>query len=222
MKRHWEKFSARVDALTLRERVIIFLMAALALVTAMNMLALDPKDAEQKRIARHMQDQQAQIAQLRADIARKVAESTADPDADARQRLQLLQQQKAGLQESLAGMQRGLVSPDRIAPLLENILSRNTRLRLVSLKKLPVVNLARTHGEEMVDAGLRETGLYRHGVELTVEGGYLDMLNYLTELESLSTQLFWGDLAFTVENHPNASMTVTVYTLSLDKRWLHI
>lgn len=223
MKQTWQKIAGRIDALTLRERVVIFLAAALMLVTIMNVLVLAPLNEEQQRIVKRVQDEQSQITRIRTEIQQKINEQTSDPDLALRGRLQTLQQQKADLQQSVAGIQKGLVSPDKIPALLESILASNTGLHLVSLKKLPVTNLAETPGTANGDASVSSTvGLYRHGVELSVQGGYLDMLNYLDALERLPSQLLWGDVVFSVDEYPNATMTLTVYTLSLDKQWLHI
>lgn len=224
MIQYWQKASARIDALSLRERVIIFLMAALALVVGMSRLVLDPLEAEQKRMSKRVQDEQVQIVRIRSEIQQKVSERTTDPDAQNRERMRVLQQQAIALQQSLAGIQKGLISPDKMASLLEDMLRRNTTLRLISLKNQTVTNLTESSapGAAPASTAAPVAGLFRHGVELTVQGGYLDMVAYLAELEKLSSQLIWGDVAFTVDEHPNATMRLTVYTLSLDSQWLHI
>ncbi|MDL2353629.1 MAG: hypothetical protein QFF03_00065, partial [Pseudomonadota bacterium] len=64
--------------------------------------------------------------------------------------------------------------------------------------------------------------LYRHGVELTVRGNYLDMVNYMDALEAMPTQLFWGRAELHVDEYPNARLALTLYTLSLDKKWMKL
>jgi len=66
------------------------------------------------------------------------------------------------------------------------------------------------------------TVLYRHGVELTVRGSYLDMIDAMGALEALPTQLFWGRAQLDVEDYPNARLTLTLYTLSLDPKWMKL
>lgn len=224
MKQYWQKAVTRIDGLSLRERVIIFLVAALALVMTMNTLVLGPQEEEQKRMSKWVQDEQIQIARVRAEIQQKVRENTADPDALNRDRLRTLQRQSLELRLSLAGIQEGLISPDKMATLLEDMLKGNTRLRLVSLKKQPVINLTQAPVDASAPPGTEAAvaGLFRHGVELTVQGSYLDMVAYLTALERLPSKLFWGDVTFMVEEYPNATMALTVFTLSLDRQWLHI
>jgi len=47
-------------------------------------------------------------------------------------------------------------------------------------------------------------------------------LQYLAELEKLPSHMFWGEASLSVEHYPEAVLTVTVYTLSLDKTWLTV
>jgi MSHA biogenesis protein MshJ len=59
-------------------------------------------------------------------------------------------------------------------------------------------------------------------LELTVSGTYLDLLDYLGELEKLPTQLYWSALELDATRYPKHTMKVTVYTLSLDPAWLSV
>ncbi len=36
----------------------------------------------------------------------------------------------------------------------------------------------------------------------------------------MPTQLFWGKAKLEVEEYPNARLTLTLYTLSLDQKWM--
>jgi len=64
--------------------------------------------------------------------------------------------------------------------------------------------------------------VYRHGMEVTVAGGYLDLLRYLRDLEQLRTQLYWGSLEIDATRYPRHTMKIVVYTLSLDPAWLNV
>ena len=64
--------------------------------------------------------------------------------------------------------------------------------------------------------------LYRHGVEVTVRGNYLDMIDYMSALEAMPTRLFWGRAQLDVEAYPAARLTLTLYTLSLDRKWMKL
>ena len=64
--------------------------------------------------------------------------------------------------------------------------------------------------------------LYRHGVELTLEGGWSDLLAYLQALETMPRRVLWGGVSMKVEQYPKVVLTVRLYTLSLDRGWLEI
>jgi MSHA biogenesis protein MshJ len=243
MNAYWQKFVLRIDALSLRERLIIFVMAALVVITLVNSLLLESQFTKQKQISQRIRQEQSQIAGLQAEIQQILKSHDADPDRDNRERLVQLTQQSRQIQGSLRDMQKGLIAPDKIPVVLEDILRRNGRLRLVSLKTLPVADLTEHAGEEnksaekLADAGAVNAGpstngqiqkkpaaeaIYKHGVEITVQGGYPDIVNYLAALESMPWQLFWGGANLTVEEYPRTTLTLTLYTLSLDRKWLNL
>jgi MSHA biogenesis protein MshJ len=64
--------------------------------------------------------------------------------------------------------------------------------------------------------------VYRHGIEITVTGAYLDLLGYLADLERLPTQLYWSSLEIDASRYPRHTMRLVVYTLSLDRAWLNV
>lgn len=241
MKQHWSKIAGKIDALSLRERAIVFALSALVLVTIINAFVLDPLFATQKALSSSLKAEQVQIADAQRQIQELVKSRATDPDAADRKRLQALLEQSAQAEASLQDIQRNLVSPDKMANLLEDILRRNGNLRLVSLKTLPPANLSGTDNDDpaappaapapqnknlakaAAPSAEQPAGLvYRHGVEITVQGSYLDMVNYVTALEAMPWQLFWGKAVLNAGDHTKASLSLTLFTLSLDKRWLNI
>jgi MSHA biogenesis protein MshJ len=244
MKPYLQKFSARIDAMSLRERVLIFIMAAVALVVLVNMLLLDRQFARQQQLSQRITAEQAQIAAIQADIQQKVRQHATDPDAAVRQQLAHAQQQSAQLRGALQQTQQALVAPEKMPALLEAILKRDGRLRLISMKTLPVSTLGAPPvvgaGKTGSDAATplpasasapaspgatTEAGvasIYRHGVEITVAGTYPDMLHYMTQLEAMPWQLYWGEARLQAESYPQALLTLTLFTLSLDKKWMNL
>jgi MSHA biogenesis protein MshJ len=240
MKQYWLRLEAKVDAMSLRERAMAFGIAALLLITLVNTLLLDPLLAKQKELSNKVKQEQQQIAALQAEIQLRVKSHDHDPDAPARERLRTLKQQSAQMQGDLQGMQKGLVSPDKMAALLEDLLKGNSRLRLVSLKTLPVTplyepiptNVKQIDGKATAGSAPQQAKsegkqggadiVYKHGVEIVVQGGYADLTGYLSQVEALPWQLFWANAKLNVDTYPKANLTLTLFTLSLDKKWLNI
>jgi MSHA biogenesis protein MshJ len=229
MKQRWQKFAARIDALSQRERILGFAASAAVLYTIAQIGVIGPLLRKQELLNIQVVQQQNNIAGINAEITQKLKEAEADPDAPVRARLAATREESARLGESLRSMQQGLVPPDRVAPLLESILRANGRLKMVSLRTLPVESLSSlgakkegAAGEPAAKPAPKRELLFRHGVEVTVRGSYLDMVDYMTALEGLPTQLFWGKAQLEVEEYPSVRLTLTLYTLSLDEKWMKL
>jgi MSHA biogenesis protein MshJ len=242
LTQRWQRLSTRIEAMAQRERMLSFAAAAAVLLFGAQMAVLGPLARKQDALRAQSAQQASRSAAINDDIARLVAASAQDPNESMRVSLTALRADTLRLSDQLRTMEKGLVPPERIAPLLESMLRANGRLQLVSLRTLPVdtVDGASPDGAALGNAGSTPaaqldaaaagvksaaaagTVLYRHGVELTVRGSYLDMVDAMGALEALPTQLFWGRAQLDVEDYPNARLTLTLYTLSLDPKWMKL
>jgi MSHA biogenesis protein MshJ len=228
MSAKWTAFNDKIDAMTLRERVLIFVMAAVVLLTLVNTILLDPLLAKQKATSQQIVQQQSKIQAMQTQIQELVQARQTDPDAVNRARLAEVKQQLEKMNDELLGMQKGLVAPSRMGTLLEDILRHNKRLQVVSLKTLPVSGITQKADETGAQSSAQSAPeaqaslIYKHGVVLTLAGNYLDILQYTKELEVLPWQMYWGNVTVATEDYPRVTMTLTLYTLSLDKSWLSI
>lgn len=240
MKQYWQRISSKIDALSLRERAIIFAMAALILVVLVNTTLLEPQYARQKQLAGRIKQEQSVLGGVQAEIRQKAMSMEADPDRAAKAKLQQLKDQSMQLQHALVDLQKGLVSPDKMSSLLEDILKKNGSLRLVSLKTLPATSLLGSASATNASAAMPKqeetassTGanaigksvggsVYKHGVELVLQGSYLDTMDYLSQLESMPWQLFWSQATLQVDEYPKTTLTLTLFTLSQHAKWLNL
>jgi MSHA biogenesis protein MshJ len=242
MKQYWQRIALKVDALSLRERVIIFAMAALILIALVQTAILESQTAKQKQLSQRIKQDQSKIAGMQSQIQQTTTSPQVDPDKANQARLEDLKQQAAQMQAALRDMQNGLVSPDKMSALLEEILKKNEALHLVSLKTLPASSVAEQTNAagRLVESAIASTRnksdikpaakpevalydtVYKHGVEIVVQGGYLDIMNYLEQLEAMPWQLLWAKANLNVDEYPKSTLTLTLFTLSLDKKWLNL
>lgn len=231
LKQRVTELGARIDALTLRERGLLFAAAAAVIVFVGHTMVLGPIYRAQDLLRDQISQQRNNMIGLDGEITAKVQAYQVDPDAPARARLQAVQQETAALGDSLLAMEHGLVPPERMAPLLDTILRANGRLKLVSMRTLPAEGVGAPAGADKTapaaaparDAAAKPADLlYRHGVEVTVRGNYLDMVDYMSAHEAMPTRLFWGRAQLDVEEYPASRLTLTLYTLSLDRKWMKL
>lgn len=207
--------------MTLRERSIVFMCAAGTIIFMVFFLYLNPSYAKQKALLVTMSQQRDMIASVETEIAQTMLAHTVDPDAADRARLLRIQSDAQQLSNALMAMQQGMVPPERMTGLLEQIMRAHRSLRLSSLRTLPDAQpaaVALKAGEVAPPPQL----LHRHGVELVLAGGYPDMVAYMASLEGMQGQIFWGSAVMKVDSYPNATLTLVVYTISLDKKWLKL
>lgn len=214
-------FAERFEQFTLRERAMIFGAAALLLLGLTNTFLLNPLAARQQALSQRLLQNQGQLQAMQEGIRGAARRGAEDPDAALRARLDNLRREEAALNELLAAKSRQLVAPEKMPALLEDILGRNRGLQLVSLRSLPAAALG-DKAAPPAGAAPSAGGIFRHGVEVVVRGGYFDLLGYLAELEKLPWQLYWGDASLSAEAWPVSQLTFTIYTLSLDRTWLRI
>lgn len=244
LQQEWIKLSTRLDAMTLRERAMVFVAVVAAILFLIYMVSVEPLLNRQKALNLQIKTQQNQIAGIDMEIAAKAQGFVVDPDLGTRERLKAVRQEIDTTSAGLMAVQKGLVAPDKIAPLLGHLLRGNGKLKLVSMKTLPVTGLNEAaqpkaqaapaapvaqvasatpaaEGKPAAPVKPREL-LYRHGVEIVLQGSYVDMINYMEALEALPVQLFWGKAQLDAQQYPNSRLTLTLYTLSLDQKWMKL
>lgn len=224
MKARWQKLAARFEALSRRERALVAAALVGGTLLVGFVLLIDPVAARNKSMRQGIERQSAELAGLQSQLAALENQLRADPDAARKQQIQDLAVSLQDLGKRLRAAENGLVPPERMNSLLEAMLRRHPGLRLVSLKTLKPTGIlgvpAAADGKPESAAGSLE--IYRHGVELRLEGSFGDLQAYVEQLEKEQPRLLWGEMALRVEEHPRAMLTLVIYTLSAEKAWLAI
>lgn len=220
MRRYWEIARTRIDDLSLRERVLIFLAAAFVVISLVDLMLLEPLFAKKKVLTAQVVQRQEKMKELQAKMESLLQAKRTEVHSPVRVRLAQLKQELHEQDNYLQSHRDHLVDPNEMAGLLQQVLNKNGKLQLLALKTLPVSLLIEKPQVATDNDGQKQ--IYKHGVQITVRGGYLDLLRYITALEKLPVQMFWGEMSLTVEQYPDSVLALTLYTLSLDKTWLAV
>lgn len=229
LKLWWEKLGKAYTARAPREQALLAVAAVAGVLLLGNALLVEPRLAK-SRMAQRLADQaKADLLTSEQQLQTLRAQMTVDLDAGNKAELVRLRTEVTATELALKQVESRLVSPAQMNALLDRMLASSS-LRLISLKSLPPVNLAaRTPGAEAATAGAAENqpgpdepGLYKHGVELRLEGSYADLYQWLGQMERAPQRLLWGDVRLSVSEYPKTVLMLTVYTLSSEKAWLAI
>jgi MSHA biogenesis protein MshJ len=219
MKQTLALWVERIDECSLRERLLIFAAAALAVSMLFVSLALDPLTAKRKALLATLQEHEARMEAARLQVQTLVKEAARDPDALLKQRLAELQQQALAAQTKLDTLAQTLVSAEKMGEVLRGLLVQHRNVRLIALKNLPPAGIG---ADGKLVSGDASPLVYRQGVEITVEGTFPDLLAYVEAIEASPWRLLWARTRLTVEEYPRSRLTLTLFTLSRDKPWLTV
>ena len=222
VRQSWSRLNKRYVAMTQRERLLIALAVVFGPLLIGYTLFVDPQSARAKGMEVTLAAESANVARLQVEVAGMQQQLAVDPDAARKVDLAALTAERGKLDEQLRQFSSVLVRPEQMNGLLESLLSRHAGLRLVSLKTLAPQSVLpeATIKEGDAKPAERSFDLFRHGVEIRLEGNYGQLQAYLTQLEKLQQKLLWGQLSYRVIDYPRAEMSLVVYTLSPDKTWL--
>lgn len=239
----WKRLASWVDNRTLSERGWLFAVVVALLVGVLNQVFLHAASVKIAAQTLQIMTDRAATRKLQAEIQKLAGQVVVDPDAVNKARLQKLIADEANAQLAIKQASNDLVAPDQMVGMLEAIMARQGKLQLVSLTKLPIQSVstststldapaAKTADGQAVPVAARATApvsgaqaadvVYKHGVEIVVEGGYQELMEYLVQLEQLPVRVVWGNLTLNVNGYPRSTMSLTMYTLSLEKKWLNI
>jgi MSHA biogenesis protein MshJ len=228
MKNLLKRLKSRFEALNRRERIFVAIASWLVVLFVLDAVAVAPARQQSAAMKKAVSQKQDEAARLDAELAGLRGRQSEDPDAQAKRRIADLENRIAAIDARLENVSSRIVPPDRMAGLLDQLLRRNKRLQLVSLRSLPPELLVKEEQAGKKEGAGKEPSqpqagmLYRQGMELTLGGSYLDMLDYVVQLEQLPWKMYWERLELKVEEYPRAILRLQVYTLSMDKAWLSI
>ncbi|MBF0152507.1 MAG: hypothetical protein HQL64_02065 [Magnetococcales bacterium] len=71
-------------------------------------------------------------------------------------------------------------------------------------------------GDDVKNVSVDEA-IFRHGMKIRLRGSYLDVVRYLKSLENMKWVIFWDSLEYAVNQYPDMTVTLSVYSLSLSR-----
>lgn len=220
LKTRIRKYMERIDALTLRERGIVFVGIMTVLYVIAANLLFPPLFSEQTRLQQQLKSKRDQLRTFEAQIQVALAKGAQDPNAPLRAKLVELEKKDKTLDQAMGAVMARLVSPKDMARLMQDILRKNRKLELIRIESLPPEVL----GADAAKTKLPGAGLmaYRHGMRIELKGQYLDVLAYLHALENMPWKVYWGQVSLQVETYPVSKVTLQIYTLSTHESWIAI
>ena len=226
----WERQARRIDALSLRERAILFLSIAAVLAALFDTLVLSPQAARARQRSEAQSQQAAELAQLREQFV-AVSRPANDPAGQLRRQLDDARAERERLDEALRRAST-LNQGEGLPTVLQRLLAQQPGLvleRLALLEDQPVavpqLSLAalvsgKPPAAAPASAPQRPTlphmpGMSWQGVELQVQGSYRDIQRYLQALERELPGLRWGEMHLSTDRNESPRLQAQLFLLKV-------
>ncbi|WP_157118962.1 hypothetical protein [Azohydromonas lata] len=221
----------RLEDLSLRERVMVVAGVPLALVAAAEALWFTPARDAAVHAAQESERLRTELGTLQAQLSAQPATAPL-PAADQLQRERgELRQRVAASRELLAAVSQPMAWGSVLRPTASGV----PGLAITQLKALPAEAVftpamarqalapapkpgapnAAAQAASAAPVALPDMpSIYRHRAEIALDGEFAALLRYLQSLQRAPGELYWDRLQFSAANFPQASLQLSLYTLS--------
>lgn len=204
------------QALSLRERVLAVAAVVVVLYFLFDFALIGPQRAKSKVLQQQIAQQKVERDALAQVLAAGVADNK-QGDGLAKERAERddLRTRVAEAEAFLAQAANGA----HLDEVLRAMISATPGLTLVSLRTLPAEVFYKP-GVAVAAAGANpneaapKLTLYKQGVDVAIKGKYLALVPYLQKLERSPNRMFWANVKLDVGTYPEATLRMTIYTLS--------
>jgi MSHA biogenesis protein MshJ len=215
MKQWWLTQMARIDALSLRERLFLFVSVLVCVLALVDTLWLSPAQTSYKQTAQRVEKQSVELQRLR-EVLRASASPVAK-DADMRHELEQIAAQAEQVNQAVKQLLPGSADTAPLAQALVHLLRRHEGLTLVQTSALPPEQAGPGATAPAGQGNVGSTvplppGLTRQGVALTVSGSYADLTRYVRMLEIEMPRVRWGEMTLRRDKGQPA-LTLKLYLL---------
>jgi len=195
-----------------RERGLVVVVLALLAASLFDTVWLAPQRAATARAGRELEAARTRLQRVQALAAQQADES----ESALRLRRAALQDRGARARQAIDAAQIDLIAPREMARQLEAILVRHPALRFVGMNA--------TGPRPLVDNGAHGAGagVFQHGLEVRIEGPYLELLGYLEALERAPYRIYWRELDLRVAASGVPVTNLVFFTLSREPAWLRL
>ncbi|WP_417683168.1 hypothetical protein [Pseudidiomarina aquimaris] len=208
----WQDLQGKFNELPLQRRKFWFALSLLFVAYLGIWVVLLPQwqayQNEQAKLQQQLNSNRVTATQIEAIDIRL----SGDPLAPLKNKLSALEAQLSEVNTRLQS-ETNYVSAADNRELLKALLSSAGALEVQSAQALPA---ERVYGDGEATAG----AIYKHRLQLVLRGTFNETFDYFKKLEQLPWSFYWQGLDYRVSEHPNAEITLEIYTLSLERDYV--
>lgn len=215
MNKKLQKYAEQVNGLSLRERLMVMASLAVLLIFLWWNFFAQQVIAETKAVSKSSKILEAEIQTLDLTVASIQKRMNDGVFKSKKQKLKALEIELIRVRELLDEKTRALIKPDEMFELMQQLLPAESRLKLTAMKRKAVNPVVAEENDDSY-----ESAVYQHVLQLSFEGRYKNIINYIRTLEELDWKLTWDRINLETTEYPIIGVTIEISTFSDNKNWV--
>lgn len=212
----WNQLNQKFQERLPRERYLLIAVAAVLFWVILDALFLSPQREQRSMLGSQIDSQQRKLQEYQGKIGKLPNETAENPNVATQREIDRLNTSLSALEGKLGVVARSLIAGDLLFLALEDVLNQTQGLVLQSLHTLPMEKVFKPiNGQRNSDVEL-----FKHSIQLKVQGNYFPIVQYLKKLEALPYHFYWEKLDYRIDENGIWGATLEVYTLSMDSNSL--
>ena len=207
MKLLWGRLAARINAMTMRERFLLFACVIAVLGGITQAFFISPLIDQQKVLVAEIDKKSSEMDIRRDETNLEIFKRNRDQIFELNANTLKVQSDLASVEREIAALSTNGVDASAISPILKRVLRRSDKVALVRVVQVG------TEFSAAVPAGTQAAN--RSGLDITLAGSYLDLMDYLALLEKELPQARWGTLVLKADTMP-VQVTVRIFTTATE------
>jgi|TARA_B110000093_G_scaffold168378_1_gene195453 MSHA biogenesis protein MshJ len=212
MKHRWvtgrKLVLVRLNALRLRERVLLFLSVIIICALLVEVLWVSPAQAAHNTLQQRFDKQSNELQRTRAELASLAV--SVDPQKILRDELAAVKISLAAVNRTISGVSSVVdEAPLPLAQVLVQLLRQHEGLKLLRTS----TGTPKMTADETTQTGAElSRGLTQQNVELTVSGPYFELTQYVQTLEEALPHVRWGSMKL-ISEKPPTELTLQLFVV---------
>lgn len=213
---NWNTLSKGFSELQMREKQLIFWVSLSLIIYLFFWFGISPQLDQyaqyEKSAARKQNELEGLVIQKNAltqALSIDYAERT-------KRELDIANKELSQLDMELSRLKDGFVAADKMPELLINLLNEQENVQMVEFNVAPRQTVQFGNGE------LQSVALYLHNMTLNVEGSFFELRDYLARIQRSPEKVVVTKFRYTVQEYPNAVLTLQLATVSNNETFISI
>ena len=204
----------RFDALEAREQTLLFWGIPITIMVVAFLIFIEPLYLDIQKQQSQIKSLDRQVVMVQTSLSELERDAQVDPNANIKLQIKGLSARLAKLDAEFDGELSQLIAPETMPSLLNQLFEQTDKLQVLTVTSIAPQLVFSEDPNAMP--------IFKHGIEIVFEGGFFATRDFLFAAESLPFKLYWQNLTYKVQEHPKATTTLSLFTLSTSEAFISV